>query len=82
VFVVFVQRIDILLAFCWDTLWTTVLGFAIAIAGGVMLGVFAGSERTQFWALFVACACVVALVLLWTTKLTLGYRRPDEAEAR
>jgi len=52
------------------------------LAGGVMLGVFAGSERTQFWALFVACACVVALVLLWTTKLTLGYRRPDEAEAR
>ena len=28
------------------------------LAGGVMLGVFAGSERTQFWALFVACACV------------------------
>jgi len=26
VFVVFVQRIDILIAFCWDTLWTTVLG--------------------------------------------------------
>jgi membrane protease YdiL (CAAX protease family) len=52
------------------------------LAGGVMLGVFAGSARTQFWALFVACACVVALVLLWTTKLTLGYRRTDEAGAR
>jgi membrane protease YdiL (CAAX protease family) len=51
------------------------------LAGGVMLGVFADSERTQFWALFVACACVVALVLLWATKLELGYRRPDEAEA-
>jgi len=38
VFVVFVQRIDILIAFCWDTLWTTVLGFAIAIAGGMVLG--------------------------------------------
>jgi membrane protease YdiL (CAAX protease family) len=52
------------------------------LAGGVMLGVFAGGERTQFWALFVGCACVMALVLLWATKLTLGYQRPGEAEAR
>ena len=37
VFEVFFQRFDILLAFCWDTLWTTVLGFLIAIAGGVNL---------------------------------------------
>ncbi len=34
VFTVFVARFDILLAFCWDTLWTTLLGFLMAIAGG------------------------------------------------
>ena len=33
VFEVFFQRIDILLAFCWDTLWTTLVGFFLAIAG-------------------------------------------------
>ena len=33
------QRFDILMAFCWDTLWTTVLGFLLAIAGGLLLGV-------------------------------------------
>jgi len=41
---------------------------------------FAGSERIQYWALFVVCACIVALVLLWTTKFTLGYEKPGEAE--
>ena len=37
VFVVFWQRLDILLMFCWETLWTTVIGFLIAIAGGMLL---------------------------------------------
>ena len=32
------QRFDILMAFCWDTLWTTVIGFLLAIAGGLLLG--------------------------------------------
>ena len=51
VFVVFVQRIDILLAFCWDTLWTTVLGFAIAIVGGMVLGVLIGASPLAYAAL-------------------------------
>ena len=47
VFVVFVQRIDILMAFCWDTLWTTVLGFVIAIVGGLVLGVRSAPRRSS-----------------------------------
>ena len=34
----FFQRFDILMAFCWDTLWTTLIGFFLAIAGGLLLG--------------------------------------------
>ena len=32
IFVVFVQRFDILMAYCWDTLWTTTIGFLLAMA--------------------------------------------------
>ena len=32
------QRFDILMAYCWETLWTTVIGFVLAIAGGLLLG--------------------------------------------
>ena len=38
IFTVFVARFDILMAYCWDTLWTTVIGFLLAIAGGLLLG--------------------------------------------
>ena len=31
IFVVFFQRFGILMAYCWDTLWTTVVGFLLAI---------------------------------------------------
>ena len=31
VFEVFIQRFDILMSFCWDTLWTTLIGFLLAI---------------------------------------------------
>jgi NitT/TauT family transport system permease protein len=38
IFAVFVQRFDILMAYCWDTLWTTTVGFLLAIAFGLLLG--------------------------------------------
>jgi len=38
VFVVFYNRFDILMSFCWDTLWTTLMGFLLAIAGGLLFG--------------------------------------------
>ena len=37
IFTVFVARFDILMAFCWDTLWTTVIGVTIGIAGSFAL---------------------------------------------
>lgn len=44
------------------------------LAGAVMLSVFTGTERTGYWAWFVACAWVVALVILCGSKGRLGYR--------
>jgi len=73
VFTVFVQRIDILLAFCWDTLWTTVLGFAIAIVGGVMLGVLIGASPLVYAGLYplliafnaVPKVAIVPILMIW-----------------
>jgi len=73
VFEVFVQRIDILLAFCWDTLWTTVLGFLIAIAGGVVLGVLIGASPLVYSGLYplliafnaVPKVAIVPILMIW-----------------
>jgi NitT/TauT family transport system permease protein len=73
VFVVFVQRIDILLAFCWDTLWTTVLGFAIAIVGGMVLGVLIGASPMVYAGLYplliafnaVPKVAIVPILMIW-----------------
>jgi NitT/TauT family transport system permease protein len=73
VFVVFVQRIDILLAFCWDTLWTTVLGFAVAIVGGVVLGVLIGASPMVYAGLYplliafnaVPKVAIVPILMIW-----------------
>ena len=73
VFVVFVQRFDILMAFCWDTLWTTVLGFLIAIAGGVMLGILIGASPLIYSGLYplliafnaVPKVAIVPILMIW-----------------
>src|SRR3982751_1765167 len=73
VFAVFVQRIDILLAFCWDTLWTTVLGFLIAIAGGMLLGVLIGASPLIYSGLYplliafnaVPKVAIVPILMIW-----------------
>ena len=73
VFVVFVQRIDILIAFCWDTLWTTVLGFAIAIAGGMVLGVLIGASPLVYAGLYplliafnaIPKVALVPILMIW-----------------
>ena len=73
VFAVFVQRIDILLAFCWDTLWTTVLGFLFAIAGGVVLGVLIGASPLIYSGLYplliafnaVPKVAIVPILMIW-----------------
>jgi NitT/TauT family transport system permease protein len=73
VFAVFVQRIDILLAFCWDTLWTTVVGFLLAIAGGVVLGVLIGASPLIYSGLYplliafnaVPKVAIVPILMIW-----------------
>ena len=73
VFVVFVQRFDILMSFCWDTLWTTVLGFLIAIAGGVMLGILIGASPLIYSGLYplliafnaVPKVAIVPILMIW-----------------
>ena len=44
IFTVFVARFDVLMLFCWDTLWTTLLGFLLAIAFGLLLGLAIGAS--------------------------------------
>jgi hypothetical protein len=51
------------------------------LAGGTMLLVFEGADRLAYWALFTASASVLALVLLWRTRLTLGARTPPDSTA-
>ena len=73
VFEVFFQRIDILLAFCWDTLWTTLVGFFLAIAGGVMLGVLIGASPLIYSGLYplliafnaVPKVALVPILMIW-----------------
>jgi NitT/TauT family transport system permease protein len=73
VFAVFIQRFDILLAFCWDTLWTTVLGFLLAIAGGVLLGILIGASPLFYSGLYplliafnaVPKVAIVPILMIW-----------------
>ena len=73
VFEVFFQRLDILIAFCWHTLWTTVLGFLIAIAGGVVLGVLIGASPLIYSGLYplliafnaVPKVAIVPILMIW-----------------
>ena len=73
VFVVFWQRLDILLAFCWDTLWTSLLGFLIAIAGGMLLGLAIGASPFVYSGLYplliafnaVPKVALVPILMIW-----------------
>ncbi len=73
VFVVFWQRLDILLAFCWDTLWTSLLGFLIAIAGGLLLGLAIGASAFVYSGLYplliafnaVPKVALVPILMIW-----------------
>jgi NitT/TauT family transport system permease protein len=73
VFQVFWQRLDILLMFCWETLWTTVIGFLVAIAGGVLLGVAIGASPLIYSGLYplliafnaVPKVAIVPILMIW-----------------
>ena len=73
IFEVFVARFDILLAFCWDTLWTTLLGFLMAIAGGLFLGLAIGASPFVYSGLYplliafnaVPKVALVPILMIW-----------------
>ena len=52
IFTVFFQRFDILMAYCWDTLWTTTVGFLLAIAFGLVLGLAIGASPFVYSGLY------------------------------
>jgi NitT/TauT family transport system permease protein len=62
-----------LLEAAWKTLWVTMVGFAIAIAVGVMLGFLIGSSRLAYTALYplmvafnaVPKAAIVPILVVW-----------------
>jgi NitT/TauT family transport system permease protein len=73
VFEVFIARFDILLMFCWQTLWTTLIGFALAIAGGLLLGLAVGASPFIYSGLYplliafnaVPKVALVPILMIW-----------------
>nr|WP_255468479.1 ABC transporter permease [Reyranella sp. CPCC 100927] len=73
IFAVMVQRWDILLAFCGDTLWTTVVGFLLAIAGGLVMGLAIGASPFVYAGLYplliafnaIPKVALVPILMIW-----------------
>jgi NitT/TauT family transport system permease protein len=73
IFAVIVQRWDILIDFCLQTLWTTVLGFLIAIAGGLLLGLAIGASPFVYSGLYplliafnaIPKVAIVPILMIW-----------------
>ena len=73
IFTVFVARFDILMAYCWDTLWTTVIGFLLAIAGGLLMGLAIGASPFIYSGLYplliafnaIPKVALVPILMIW-----------------
>ena len=73
IFAVFVQRFDILMAYCWDTLWTTTIGFLLAIAFGLLLGLAVGASPFIYSGLYplliafnaIPKVAIVPILMIW-----------------
>jgi NitT/TauT family transport system permease protein len=73
VFAVFVARFDILMNYCFETLVTTVIGFALAIAGGLLLGLAVGASPFVYSGLYplliafnaVPKVALVPILMIW-----------------
>ncbi|HEX2886720.1 ABC transporter permease [Vineibacter terrae] len=73
IFAVTLQRWDILLAFCGETLWTTVLGFLLAIAGGLVMGLAIGASPFIYSGLYplliafnaIPKVAIVPILMIW-----------------
>ena len=68
-----VERFDILLRFCLETLWTTLIGFALAIAGGLVLGLAIGASPFVYAGLYplliafnaIPKVAIVPILMIW-----------------
>lgn len=73
VFAVFVDRFDILLRFCLETFWTTLIGFLLAIAGGLLMGLAIGASPFVYSGLYplliafnaVPKVAIVPILMIW-----------------
>jgi len=73
IFSVFFQRFDILMAYCWDTLWTTTVGFLLAIAFGLLLGLAIGASPFIYSGLYplliafnaIPKVAIVPILMIW-----------------
>jgi len=73
IFSAMVERWDVLLRFCLDTLWTTVIGFALAIAGGLVLGLAIGASPFVYSGLYplliafnaIPKVAIVPILMIW-----------------
>lgn len=73
VFEVIVLRFDILLKFCLQTLWSTVIGFVLAIAGGLLLGLAIGASPFVYSGLYplliafnaIPKVAIVPILMIW-----------------
>ena len=73
IFAVFIARFDILMQFCWDTLWTTVAGFLLAIGGGLLMGLAIGASPFVYSGLYplliafnaIPKVAIVPILVIW-----------------
>ncbi|MGL4637843.1 MAG: ABC transporter permease [Beijerinckiaceae bacterium] len=73
IFEVMVQRWDILLRFCLETLWTTMIGFGLAIVFGLLLGLAIGASPFVYSGLYplligfnaVPKVAIVPILMIW-----------------
>jgi NitT/TauT family transport system permease protein len=73
IFETMVNRADILLRFCLETLWTTVAGFALAIVFGLLLGLAVGASPFVYAGLYplliafnaVPKVAIVPILMIW-----------------
>jgi NitT/TauT family transport system permease protein len=73
IFAVFVTRFDVLMIFCGQTLWTTVMGFLLAIAGGLLLGLAIGASPFVYSGLYplliafnaIPKVALVPILMIW-----------------
>ncbi len=73
IFVVMFERFWILLEFCAQTLWTTVIGFLIAIGGGLVMGLAIGASPFVYSGLYpllvafnaIPKVAIVPILMIW-----------------